>query len=272
MTKKAKARHRQANRPMHSVRTPPVDGLTDGRDDVGAGSAVQTSAHSSDIQRLAWTVPHIETTEASGDPFMAGLEVSGLTAPTDLAPDAKTLGASAAAGLLSTLVDETPVIETPVTDRPVQEGPIDETAADVTVADGRPATHRVGQLGYDEPAHQSDVPHGNTPRPTATRHAGGRPLYPPHAIMAAVLKGQWLIGNQILAQIEENERAALRAVAALLKANSISEAMAVQIGFAAGRFAAAGRQSAEWIELIGSLSATDPAEMRAPRRSGYLDR
>lgn len=268
MTKKAKARHRQANRPMHSVRTPPVNGLSDGLDDVGADDAARSVARSSDIQRPAWTVPHIESTEASGDPFTAGLEVSGLTGTTELAPEAKALGPSTAAGPLAALVDERPAMQAPVTDRPVQEGPIDETAAKVTATDEGAATHRVGQLGYDEPAHQSGVPHDDTARPRAVRHVAGRPLFPPHAIMAAVLNGQWLIGNQILAQIEENERAALRAVAALLTANTVAEVMAVQIGFAVGRFAAAGRQSAEWIELIGRLSGTDPADMRAPRRSG----
>lgn len=272
MKKKAKARHRQANRPMPSVGTSPMDGLTDGCDDDGAGHAARSVARSSDIQRPAWTVPHIESTEASGDPFTAGLEVSGLTGTTELALEAKALGPSAAARPSAAPVNERPVIETPVIHRPVQGIPMDEKSAEVTAADERPATQRIGQSGWEEPAHQSDVPHGNTPRPTATRHAGGRPLYPPHAIMAAVLKGQWLIGNQMLAQIEENERAALRAVAALLKANSITEAMAVQIGFAAGRFAAAGRQSAEWVELIGRLSATDPAEMCAPRQSGYSDK
>jgi hypothetical protein len=272
MTNKAKARHRQANRPMPSVRTPPVDGLSDGLDDVGADDAARSVARSSDIQRPAWTVPHIETTEASGDPFMASLEVSGLTGTTELAPEAKALGPSAAARHSAGLVDARTVMETPVTDRPLREFPMDEKTADVTAADERPATHRVGKPGWEEPAHQTGVQHSNTPQPTAARHAGGRPLYPPHAIMAAVLRGQWLIGNQMLAQIEENERAALRAVAALLKANTVAEAMAVQIGFAAGRFAAAGRQSAQWVELIGRLSGTDPAEMRAPRQSGYLDR
>jgi len=271
MTKKTKARHRRANRPMPALRTSQMAGLNDGLDDVRTGDAARSGARSSDVQRPDWTVPHIESTEASGDPFMTDLDVASPYDAPSQSYDAEGVTSIPAADPSATVapVNEAPVPMTPIPVTPNSVTPIsvmsiDERPTDAKVVQDKPIQQGNAQAAYQQPDRSDvSVPTGHRTNAAHANHVPGRSPYP---AMVTFLRNQQLIGNQVLAHIEDNERAALRAMGALLQARSLLEILTIQMGFAADRFAAAGRQSAEMLALVGTLSASQPAVYAAVRK------
>ena len=199
----------------------------------------------------AWSLPHIESDEASGDPFITDIPVS------QFAND----------------------------DGPTSEGPSDIISAhsslEETVASEVDVTlHSNGdnETGLDEPALNVEIAHVDRPAPViesfepAPHASDARPQKGPRTDVESLLDGHRWVADQILANIETNERAALQAAGALLQARSLPEIMTVQLRFGVEQFAALGIQSAELVGLMGKIYSSSFTSIQRFTREGGKDR
>lgn len=90
------------------------------------------------------------------------------------------------------------------------------------------------------------------------------PKPPVHPATNALLVAPQLVGAQILANIEANQRTTLQAAAALVEARSLPEILALQLRFWIEQCAALGVQSTELIELIGKIYTTSSPTTEPP--------
>ena len=198
----------------------------------------------------AWSLPHIESDEASGDPFITDIPVSQFA--NDDGPTSE--GPSHAISTHSSL-EETVASE-----------------VDVTL-------HSNGdnETGLDEPALNVEIAHVDRPAPViesfepAPHASDARPQQDLRTDVGSLLDGHRRIADQILANIETNERAALQAAGALLQARSFPEIMTVQLRFSVEQFAALGVQSAELVGLIGKIYSTSFTSTQSFSRQYWED-
>ncbi|OYX97186.1 MAG: hypothetical protein B7Y80_20605 [Hyphomicrobium sp. 32-62-53] len=250
MSKKSKKRRSYTNMPLPPSRPPASDDLDREMDQME--ERTPSASEPAVAAPPVWTQPHIESNEVSGDPFITDLPVSEVANV-----DGPTAEGASEEGSISALASSEDAVV---------------TAVDVVIV---PEGHH--ETGFEQRALESDIVEVETPAPaletiaTASHPSASRPQQDLRTDVGSLLDGHRRIADQILANIETNERAALQAAGALLQARSLPEIMTVQLRFSVEQFAALGVQSAELVGLIGKIYSTSFTSTQSFSRQYWED-
>lgn len=248
MSKKSKKRRSRDNR-LQVAPTQPA--ANDSLNSVMAPAITEEGAASVSepgvAPRPAWTLPHIDSNEASGDPFIMDVPVSKVANDVGPAFDASQ-------------EDVTTSAQCTFDDAAAAPGNDDTPAFDDQKPNLKPAY--LETLAAPAAAEtMARASHASASGPEQVLPTNIEPL----------LNGTWRIGDQILANLEANERAALQAAGALLQARSLPEIVTVQLRYGVEQFAALGIQSVELVELISKIYSANFVAMQGLPRHGAED-